>query len=133
LLSVLDWELLASFLLWIVISMGNSPIVPSRGQILFHLQPHLMTSIDHQYNRVRKALQLFEEAVIHSLRHTVLTRLCEYGVDIFTSKNIAGRSSATVSKKYVHPSSELMERAFVKLKEYSEKARRSLPAAISAT
>jgi site-specific recombinase XerD len=71
--------------------------------------------------------------VIHSLRHTVLTRLCEYGVDVFTIKNIAGRSSVTVSIKHVRPSSELMERAFVKLEEYSEKARRSLPAAISAT
>jgi hypothetical protein len=113
--------------------MGNSPIVPGRGQIPFHLHPLLISSLCHQYKRVRKALQLFDEAVIDSLRHAMLTRLCEYGVDVFTIKNIAGCVSVTVSKKYVDPSSELMERVFVKLEGYSEKARRSLPAAISAT
>jgi site-specific recombinase XerD len=54
--------------------------------------------------------------VIHSLRHTMLTRLGEAGVDAFSIMRIAGHSSVTVSQRYVHPSPESLERAFEKLK-----------------
>jgi len=53
--------------------------------------------------------------VLHSLRHTVLTRLGEQGTDAFTIKRIADHSSITVSERYVHPSGEAMERAFERL------------------
>ena len=54
--------------------------------------------------------------MLHSLRHTFLTRLGEAGVDAFTMMRIAGHnSSVTVSQKYVHPSTEAMERAFERL------------------
>jgi integrase len=96
-------------------------------------KPYRVSSLDHQHKRVRKALQLSGEAVIHSLRHTMLTRLGLSGVDVFTLRNIAGHSSVTTSEKYIHPSSESMERAFVKLEEYNEMVRRNLPATISAT
>jgi hypothetical protein len=95
--------------------------------------PYLVSSLDHQHKRVRRRLQLSEEAVIHSLRHTMLTRLGESGVDVFTIMKIAGHSSVTVSEKYVHPSSESMERAFVRLQEFNERANRQLPATVSAT
>ena len=45
----------------------------------------------------------------------MLTRLGEAGVDSFTIMKIAGHSSITVSQRYVHPSSESVERAFEKL------------------
>jgi integrase/recombinase XerD len=96
-------------------------------------RPYLISSLDHQHKRLRRRLQLPEEAVIHSLRDTVLTRLGESGVDVFTIKKIAGHSSVTVSEKHVHPSSESMERAFVRLREFNEKATRQLSAAIIAT
>jgi hypothetical protein len=96
-------------------------------------RPYLVSSLDHQHKRLRRQLQLSEEAVIHSLRHTMLTRLGESGVDVFTIMKIAGHSTVTVSEKYVHPSSESMERAFTKLQEFNEMNNKRLPATISAT
>ena len=80
---------------------------------------YVSTSINHLH---RKAFapkqdgvsrQLFPgEFVLHSLRHTMLTRLGEAGVDAFTIMRIAGHSSIVVSQRYIHPSSESVERAF---------------------
>ena len=53
--------------------------------------------------------------MLHSLRHAMLTRLGEAGVDAFTIKRIAGHSIITVSERYVYPSGEAMERAFERL------------------
>ncbi|MFL6212935.1 MAG: tyrosine-type recombinase/integrase [Blastocatellia bacterium] len=63
---------------------------------------------------MRRLLGLPKDFVIHSLRHTMLTRLGEAGVDAFTIMKIAGHSSIAVSQHYVHPSPEMMERAFEK-------------------
>jgi hypothetical protein len=41
--------------------------------------PTLGTSLDHQHSDVRTALKLPEDFVIHSLRHTTLTRLEKRG------------------------------------------------------
>ncbi len=54
---------------------------------------------------------------MHSLRHTMLTRLGEAGADAFTIMRIAGHSSVTVSQRYVHPTPEGMERAFERLED----------------
>lgn len=67
------------------------------------------------YEDVREALKRPGEFVIHSLRHTMLTRLGEDGADAFTIMRIAGHSSVTVSQRYVHPTPEGMERAFERL------------------
>jgi integrase len=75
----------------------------------------LGTSIDHQHDTVRDTLKLSKEFVVHSLRHTMLTRLGEAGADAFTIMKIAGHSSVTVSQRYVHPTPESMERAFERL------------------
>jgi site-specific recombinase XerD len=77
--------------------------------------PFLGTSLNHQHSKIRRLLGLSEEFVIHSLRHTMLTRLGEAGVDAFTIMKIAGHSSITVSQRYVHPSPEALERAFERL------------------
>jgi integrase len=77
----------------------------------------LVTSIDHQHEDVRDTLKLSKEFVVHSLRHTMLTRLGEAGADAFTIMKIAGHSSVTVSQRYVHPTPEGMERAFERLQE----------------
>ena len=75
--------------------------------------------------------------VLHSLRHTMLTRLGESGVDAFTIMQIAGHSSIVVSQRYIHPKPEAVERAF-KRRQLSGKVaviepKRQLPATISAT
>jgi integrase len=77
--------------------------------------PILVTSLDHQHAKVRELLKMPEDFVIHSLRHTMLTRLGLLGVDAFTIMRIAGHSSITISQRYVHPSPESVERAFEKL------------------
>jgi integrase len=77
----------------------------------------LGTSIDYQHDDVRDTLKLSKEFVVHSLRHTMLTRLGEAGADAFTIMKIAGHSSVTVSQRYVHPTPEGMERAFERLHE----------------
>ena len=76
--------------------------------------PALGTSLDHQHS-VRTTLKLSEDFVIHSLRHTMLTRLGEAGADAFTIMRIAGHNSVTISQWYVHPTPESLERAFERL------------------
>src|SRR5262249_17498970 len=84
---------------------GDSPDAPILG-----------TSLDHQHEEVRDdRLKWSKEFVVHSLRHTMLTRLGEAGADVFTIMRIAGHSSVTVSQRYVHPTPESMERAFERL------------------
>lgn len=77
--------------------------------------PWLGTSLNHQHEKVRATLKLPADFVLHSLRHTMLTRLGLSGADVFTIKKIAGHSSVKVSERYVHPSSESNERAIERM------------------
>jgi integrase len=77
----------------------------------------LTSSLDHQHSDVRTALELPDDFVVHSLRHTMLTRLGEAGADAFTIMRIAGHSSVSVSQRYVHPTPEGLERAFERLEK----------------
>lgn len=112
-------------------------LFPGRGKAAD--EAFLSTSIDGQHRRARTSLGLPKDFVLHSLRHTFLTRLGEAGVDAFTIMRIAGHSSVTVSQKYVHPSTEAMERAFERLETYNavvepgKAETSSLPATVSAT
>lgn len=72
-------------------------------------------SLTHQHVKARVKLGLSDGFVLHSLRHTMLTRMGEAGADAFTIMRIAGHSSITVSQRYVHPSDDAMELAFEKL------------------
>ena len=82
-------------------------------------KPFVYSSIDHIHRKVRDNLGLSKgeskDFVIHSLRHTALTRLGDAGVNPFVIMKIAGHSSIAVSQRYVHPSEEAMEAAFAKL------------------
>jgi integrase len=73
------------------------------------------STVSHQHTKVRRALKLPEDFVVHGLRHTFLTRLGESGCDTFTLMKIAGHSTIGVSARYVHPTPESMERAFDRL------------------
>ncbi len=46
--------------------------------------PLLGTSVDQMHKAVRKELGFQSDFVIHSLRHTMFTRLGEAGADAFT-------------------------------------------------
>jgi integrase len=85
---------------------GDSPDAPIR-----------VTTLDHEHEDVRAALKWSADFVVHSLRHTMLTRLGEAGADAFTIMKIAGHSSVTVSQRYVHPTPEGLERAFERLEK----------------
>lgn len=62
-------------------------------------------------NRVHRS----PEFVLHSLRHTMPTRLGEGGTEAFTIMRIAGHSSVTISQRYVHPTSETVGFALQRL------------------
>ena len=68
------------------------------------------TKIDGKRKRIFSA-----DFVLHSLRHTMLTRLGESGVDAFTIMRIAGHSSITVLQRHIQPTPEAVERAFERL------------------
>jgi integrase len=85
-------------------------------------QPYLGTSLNHLHRDAfaRKVdgerVPIFAgDFVLHSLRHTMLTRPGESGLDAFTIMRIAGHSSIVVSQRYIHPTPEAVERAFERL------------------
>ena len=84
--------------------------------------PYLVTSLDHIHKRLRDDLQLPNDCVIHSLRHTFLTRFGEAGADAFTIKKVAGHSSVTISERYIHPTPEGQERAFERFANLNREA-----------
>lgn len=87
--------------------------------ITVHGQPYLGTYLNRLHQRVRETLKLPSVFVLHSVRHTMLTRLGEAGVDAFTIMKIAGHSSITISQRYVHPSTQSMENAIAKLEVHN--------------
>jgi integrase len=89
--------------------------------------PLRITSLDHQHERLRAALKLSGEFVLHSLRHTYRTRLGEAGADAFSIMRLMGHSSVTVSQRYVHPTPEALERAVERLEALNQKALATLP------
>jgi integrase len=89
--------------------------------------PFLVSSLDHQHAELRTLLKLSQEFVLHSLRHTMLTRLGEAGADAFTIMKIAGHSSVVVSQRYVHPSPESLETAFERLDALNRSKRGEKP------
>jgi integrase len=94
------------------------------------------TSLDHLHAKVRTLMKKQDatDFVLHSLRHTMLTRFGETGADSFTIKKTAGHSSVTTSERYIHPSGETMERAFQKLETLNLAAANNLkPAAKTAS
>ena len=104
-------------------------------------RPLSIFTLEDQHSKVRKVLKRSGEFVIHSLRHTMLTRLGESGADAFEIMRIAGHSTVTISQRYMHPSPEALERAFKRLESLNRKAasrltnreKRRLPATVSAT
>ena len=63
-----------------------------------------------------------KEFVLHSLRHTSLTRMGESEADPFTIMKLAGHANVTVSQRYVHPTSETVQLAFGRLEVLNRKA-----------
>ncbi len=78
-------------------------------------------TLEGQHARTRKALSLHADFVLHSLRHTFGTRLGEEGVDVFTLMKIMGHSTVEMTRRYVHPTPEIVTRAFERLEARSRR------------
>jgi integrase len=90
-----------------------------------HKRPASVSALNHAHERVRDLLDLPAEFVLHGLRHTFGTRLGETGTEAFAIMRLMGHSSISVSQRYVHPTPETMENAFLALdrasKEFDQK------------
>ncbi len=93
-------------------------MLESKLQTTTRVFPVEATTLDHQHQKLRVKLGFPSDFVIHSCRHTMLTRLGESGADAFTIKRIAGHSSITISERYVHPTPEHVERVFERFQAY---------------
>lgn len=89
----------------------------------------LVTSICHMHSDLRADLGLPKEFVVHSFRHTCLTRLGAAGVDAFTLMRIAGHSSVTISQRYVHPAQDALDSAVDRLERMLHEVPTKSPAA----
>ena len=94
-------------------------------------KPVLTTSLAHMHAAVcrpgkgEKRRYVFPaKFVIHSMRHTALTRWGEAGADAFTIQKLAGHSSVTISQRYVHPTSGTVESVFASLEALNKRATR---------
>ena len=100
----------------------------NRSERVFCIQ--LGTSLAHLHSKVRVEMKQSADFVLHSLRHTFLTRLGEAGADAFTIKTVAGHSSVTISQRYIHPTGEAVERAFQRLESHNlAEQKKLMPAA----
>jgi integrase len=101
-------------------------------------EPISAYTLRDQHASIRQLMKLQKtDFVIHSLRHTCLTRLGENKVDIFTLKTLAGHSSVVVTQRYVTTSEAAKGAAILGLeipaKGLPEGAPKALPATIPAT
>jgi integrase len=90
-------------------------------------------TLSSQHERVKKALKLPDDFVLHSLRHTMLTNLAASGADAFVIQRVAGHSSIVISQKYVHPTPESLEKAFARLEQFSKGSKDGSPEALTPT
>ena len=64
-----------------------------------HLTRHYPSEM---FRVIRDAMNLDQDMVLHSTRHTFCTRLGNEGCDAFTIQRLAGHSSILISQRYVH-------------------------------
>jgi integrase len=61
------------------------------------------TWASHSFGDLRKELGLPKDCVLHSLRHSYLTRLGNLGVSPFVLQKLAGHSNIAMTARYSHP------------------------------
>jgi integrase len=97
---------------------GDSPDKPILGTSLAHMH----TKVCRPGKGKKRSYPFPSEFVLHSLRHSCLTRLGAAGADAFTIMKLAGHSSVTVSQRYVHPTGETVQLAFDRLEAMNSHA-----------
>ena len=75
--------------------------------------PFSISSVEWTWSKVRKELGMSNEKdfVIHSLRHTCITRLIKNGVGIEVAQLVAGHEDIRMTQKYNHPTKEELRKA----------------------
>jgi integrase len=73
-----------------------------------HLTRHYPSEM---FRVIRDAMNLDQDTVLHSTRHTFCTRLGKAGCDAFTIQKLAGHSSIVISQRYVHSDQEAKQSA----------------------
>jgi integrase len=58
-------------------------------------------SFHHHWVRVRDHLELGDEALIHTIRHTNISRLAASGIDVFRLQKWAGHKAIVTTQRYV--------------------------------
>ena len=71
----------------------------------------LLTSLARTHARIRRKLGHPRDFVVHSMRHTALTRFGESGIDIYALQAIAGHASITTTERYTHPVTQHLARS----------------------
>jgi hypothetical protein len=75
-----------------------------RSSVLIQLRPFCASSsLDRVNKKLRGDLRLPKGCVIHSLRHTFLTKLGDVNADAFTIEALRGHSTVTISERNNHP------------------------------
>ena len=97
---------------------GDSPGRPVLGTSLAHMH----SEVCRPFVKGKRDYRFSKKFVLHSLRHTALTRMGEAGADAFTIMKIAGHSSVTVSQRYVHPTGETVQLVFDRMETLHSKA-----------
>ena len=62
--------------------------------------------VSHRFTKARRAAKLGDDIVLHSTRHSYLTRLGRTGIGLFGFMAIAGHTSPEVSKRYLHAATD---------------------------
>ena len=70
--------------------------------------PQNINAVEHSWRMVRKKLGLAHEKdfVMHSLRHTCITRLLKKGIGIEVVSKIVGHKEIRMTQRYNHPSKD---------------------------
>jgi hypothetical protein len=74
--------------------------------------PLSIWALEDRHKRMKRALKLPVDAVIHSFHNMFGTRLGESASNAFTMIRVMGHCTVIVSQKYVHPTPEAMEWVF---------------------
>jgi integrase len=91
------------------IRRGSGPVFHRHGRAIN--QPWA----NHPFTAIRKELGLPSDCVLHSLRHSYLTRLGNAGVSPFVLQRLAGHSNIALTARYSHPDDEQLDRAIALL------------------
>jgi integrase len=71
--------------------------------------------VSHQFRGLRDEMELPDDCVLHSCRHTFCTRLGTAGVSAFQIMRLAGHSSVAISQRYVHEDQQALKDAIAQI------------------